>query len=134
MPPNIEEKLDLPPASDIETETSAVEVEKEDEKIYHGRLELHVVPAVEFQQMAVFEKLLLEIPNLRLIGKGGSNYGTSWAEIELSEPMPILMILKRLSPVKEVVAHGNIIIVSLEVRHAVYGNWSLLKQAFSFQA
>jgi hypothetical protein len=69
--------------------------------------------------MAVLEELLLKVPNSRLIGLGGSTDDTSWAEIELSEPLPLVSILKRMSPVKEVVAYGNNIIIALNDSHSI---------------
>lgn len=107
-------ELELSPASNIEPEASTVPVEKFDEKVYEGRLELNIVRPVDSSQMAVFEKLLLQVPNSRLIGRGGSIGEENWTEIELSEPLPMLSILKRMSPVKEVLAYGNNIVIALK--------------------
>jgi len=72
--------------------------------------------------MDMIEKPLLRLPNLRLIGRGGSSDGTTWVKIELGEPLPILKILKQMLPVKEAVAYGNNIVISLNARQAVYDN------------
>jgi len=117
-PANLEE-VEFSPASDIEPEASAVPVENDDEQVYKGRLELQIMRPVDSSQMDMLEKLLLQVPNSRLIGRGGSIDEKSWAEIELSEPLPMLTILKRMSPVKEVVAYGNNIIIALKDRQPV---------------
>jgi vacuolar-type H+-ATPase subunit H len=86
------------------------------DKMYEGKLELDIVPPVDSKQKAHLEKLLAEVPNLRVTGRGGSSDGVSWAEIELAQPSPMLSILRQMSPVKEVVAYGNNIIIALKAR------------------
>ena len=87
----------------------------DEEKSYKGRLELDILPPIDFNQIAALEKLLLQVPQLKIVGKGGSSAG-NWAEIEVVEPIPLLKILKRMPPVKEVVEHGSNIIVALRAR------------------
>ena len=55
------------------------------------------------------------MPQLKVIGKGGSSAG-NWAEIEVTEALPLLKMLKKMAPVKEAVEHGNNIIVALKTR------------------
>jgi F0F1-type ATP synthase membrane subunit b/b' len=105
--------LKLSPGSDIALEASTLGEENQ-EKAYKGRLELQVLQPVNPSQMALLEKLLREVPNSRLVGKGGSTGEISWTEIEISEPLPLISILKRMPPVEEVVAYGNNIIIALK--------------------
>lgn len=107
-------KEDEPSAvCNVEPETGNALAEENDEKVYKGRLELDIVPPIDFNQLVSFKKLLLQVPNLRLIGMGGSEDGPNWAEVECSEPLPLVTILKQLSPVKKVTAQGNHIIIAL---------------------
>lgn len=105
--------LKLSPGGDIALEASTLGEENQ-EKAYKGRLELQVLQPVNPSQMALLEKLLHEVPNSRLVGKGGSTGEISWTEIEISEPLPLISILKRMPPVEEVVAYGNNIIIALK--------------------
>jgi hypothetical protein len=106
-------------AGNVDPETGNVFAKEDDKKDYKGRLEIDIVPPIDFSQLISLEKLLLKVPNLRLIGRGGSDDGRSWAEIECSEPLPIVTILKQMSPVKEVATHRNHIIIALKAKQAV---------------
>lgn len=107
-------------AEDVESEIGVAPTDETDKKDYKGRLKLSIVPQVDFRQMATIENLLAKIPDLRLIGRGGSSDGISWAEVELGQPLPILMILKRMLPIKEVVTYRNNIIITLEAGQSAY--------------
>jgi len=100
----------------IKSETGSVLAEEDDKKEYKGRLELDIVPPIDSSQLASLEKLLLQVPNLQLIGRGGSDDGRSWAEVNCSEPLPVVTLLKQMSLVKEVAAYGNHIIIALKAR------------------
>ena len=80
---------------------------------------IDIVPPIDFSQLISLEKLLRKVPNLQVIGRGGSDDGRSWAEVECSEPIPIVMILKQMSPVKEVAAHSNHVIIALNEKQRV---------------
>lgn len=93
--------------------------QKEEERVYKGRLELIIVPPAHFSQIASLEKLLMQMPKVRLLGKGGSEDGGSWVDVELTEPMPIVTVLKKMTPVQEVVEYANNLIISLKTKQAV---------------
>jgi hypothetical protein len=87
---------------------------KDEERDYEGRLELTILAPIDVQQKRDFEKLLAEVPDLHLIGNGGSSDGSNWLEIELNQSMPFVSALKQMPPVRKVAAHGNNIIVALK--------------------
>jgi len=87
---------------------------KDEERNFEGRLELTILAPIDVKQKKDFEKLLAEIPNLHLMGDGGSNDGSNWLEIELNQSIPLVSMLKQMPPVKKVVSHGNNIIVALK--------------------
>ena len=66
-----------------------------------------------------FEEQLLKIPHLRLIAKGGSADGETWANVELDEPLCIVKLLKEIPTVKTVFGHKDRVIVSLENKQAI---------------
>ena len=105
--------------NNIELETSDVFDEEDERKTYEGKLEIDIVPPIDFSQLINLEKLLRKVPNLQVLGRGGSDDGRSWAEVECSKPLPIVTILKQMSPVKEVAAHSNHIIIALKEKQAV---------------
>ena len=70
------------------------------------------LPYLEAQ--AKYEKLLTEVPDLHLMGDGGSSDGSNWLEIELNQSIPLVSMLKQMPPVKKVASHGNNIIVALK--------------------
>ena len=74
------------------------------------------MPPIDSNQLVTLEKLLLQVPNLQVIGQGGSDDGRSWAEVNCVEPLPMVMILKQMPPVKEVAAYGSNIIIALKAR------------------
>jgi hypothetical protein len=119
VPNTLKKGKEYPAASNVEPETGNVFAKEDDKRDYKGRLEIDIVPPIDFSQLISLEKLLLKVPNLRLIGRGGSDDGRSWAEIECSEPIPIVTILKQMSPVKEVATHRNHIIIALKAKQAV---------------
>lgn len=87
---------------------------KDEEKGYEGRLELTILAPIDVQQKRDFEELLTEVPDLHLIGNGGSSDGSNWLEIELNQSIPLVSMIKQMPPVIKVAAHGNNIIVALK--------------------
>jgi len=86
---------------------------KDEERDYEGRLELGILAPINTKQKKAFEELLTEVPDLHLLGSGGSSNGSSWLEIELDQPIPLVSMLKQMPPVIKVAAHGNNILVAL---------------------
>ena len=86
---------------------------KDEERDYEGRLELGILAPINAEQKKAFEELLTEVPDLHLLGSGGSSDGSSWLEIELDQPIPLVSMLKQMPPVIKVAAHGNNILVVL---------------------
>ncbi len=80
----------------------AIAVKEDNGRTYQGRLELFMAPSPRVDQIANFEKCLLQMPHLRLVGKGSSADGKTWTEVEISEPLPLLEFLKRMPLVKDV--------------------------------
>jgi len=87
---------------------------KDEERNYEGRLELTILAPIDVKQKKDFEKLLTEVPDLHLMGDGGSSDGSNWLEIELNQSIPLVSMLKQMPPVKKVASHGNNIIVALK--------------------
>ena len=102
--------------SKIEYETSQLTEEENGINEYVGKLELHIIPPIDFGQLSKFEKQLLHIPNLQVLGKGGSDNGIIWFEVNCSEPLPVENLLQQISPVKEMAKYGNYITISLNDR------------------
>ena len=86
----------------------------DEEKNYEGRLELTILAPIDVKQKKDLEKLLTEVPDLHLIGDGGSSDGSNWLELELNQSIPLVSMLKQMPPVKKVASHGNNIIVALK--------------------
>ena len=86
---------------------------KDEDRDYEGRLELGILAPINAKQKKAFNELLNEVPELYLLGSGGSSDGSSWLEIELNQPMPLVSMLKQMPPVMKVAAHGNNILVVL---------------------
>ncbi len=76
-------------------------------------LELHIMPPVDLGKLSVLKRQLLQIPNLQVLGEGGSNSGLIWFEVTYSEPPPIEGLLRKMSSVKEITRQGNYITISL---------------------
>ena len=87
---------------------------KDEERDYEGRLELTILAPIDVQQKKDFEKLLTEVPDLHVIGNGGSSDGSNWLEIELNQSIPLVSMIKQMPPVIKAAAHGNNIIVALK--------------------
>ena len=113
-----EEKRERAPARNIGLEAATAAGDNGNGRVYQGRLELFMAPPIDFKQMASFEKHLLKVPHLRLVGKGTFADGKTWAEVEITEPMPLLELLKGMPPVKEVVGSTKNIIVALRAAEA----------------
>ncbi len=86
---------------------------KDEDRDYEGKLELGILAPINAKQKKAFEELLAEVPDLQLLGSGGSSDGSSWLEIELNQPLPLVSMLKQMPPVVKVAAHGNNILVAL---------------------
>ncbi len=115
--PNASQKEnEYPATSKIEFETSEVTEREDAINEYIGKLELHIMPPVDLGQLSKFEKQLLHVPNLQILGKGGSANGIIWFEINYSEPLPVENLLQQISPVKEIAKHGNYLTISLNDR------------------
>lgn len=100
-------------ARNVEPKTGTV-VEKDGEKVYQGSVALDILPPVNSKQIASLEKLLLGVPYIRLMGKGGTDSGKSWFGVEITEPLPLRVILESMPPVKEVFEYGKTITVKLK--------------------
>jgi len=90
----------------------AIAVKEDNGRTYQGRLELFMAPSPRVDQIANFEKYLLQMPHLRLVGKGSSADGKTWTEVEISEPLPLLEFLKRMPLVKDVMGSTDNITVA----------------------
>ncbi len=115
--PNASQKeTEYPATSKIEYETSELTEIENRTNGYDGKLELHIMPPLDFGQLSKFEKQLLQVPDLQLLGKGGSDSGITWYEVNYSEPPLVVNLLRQISPVKEVAKYGNYITISLNDR------------------
>lgn len=112
--PNPSEKETAYPAtSEIEYEVSEPAEIENGTNGYDEKLELHIMPPSDYGQLSKFEKQLLQVPDLQVLGKGGSDSGIIWYEVNYSEPLPVENLFRQMSPVKEVAKHGNYVTISL---------------------
>jgi vacuolar-type H+-ATPase subunit H len=88
--------------------------DQEQEPIFEGKVELEILPPVHSGQKSLVDKLLREIPQLRIVSNGGLDDGTNWMEIELGQPTPVISFLQRMPPVKQVAAYGNCLVIALK--------------------
>ncbi len=116
MPDASQKENEHSATSKIEYETSELTEREDAINEYTGKLELHIMPPLDFGQLSKFEKQLLQVPGLQLLGKGGSDSGITWYEVNYSEPPLVVNLLRQISPVKEVAKHGNYITISLNDR------------------
>jgi len=116
VPNTSEKESEYPATSKIEYETSELTEIENRTNGYDGKLELQIMPPVDFGQLSKFEKQLLQVPDLQLLGKGGSDSGITWYEVNYSEPPLVVNVLRQISPVKQVAKHGNYITISLNDR------------------
>ncbi len=91
----------------------------EENQTYQGRLKIDIAPPVDSEQLANLEQNLLKTPNLRVIVKGGAEDGSAWIEIEISKPLPLLDIFRKLPGVKDVVGAKSYIIVAMKSKQLV---------------
>jgi len=81
---------------------------------YGGKLDLKLVSLVDSVQVRRFEKLLFQVPDLKVeLISGSADKGTS-ISVFASEPMPLLDILREMPPVNQVESAGNTFRVTLK--------------------
>jgi len=80
-------------------------------------MELKVLPPVDFAKIERLEKHLSQAPQLKLIGRGGSDDGTPWIRLELGKPLPLVKLLKKMPMVKDVFAIKDSVYVLLNNEH-----------------
>jgi len=102
-----------------ESGTDELPTKEKNERTYAGRLKLHIAQPGNSTQNRNFEEQLLKIPHLRLIAKGGSADGESWANVELDEPLRIVKLLKEIPTVKTAFGHKDRITIALENKQAI---------------
>jgi len=113
VPNPSEKETEYPATSKIECKISELTEMENGTNGYDEKLELHIMPPSDSGQLSKFEKQLLKVPDLQVLGKGGSDSGIIWFEVNYSEPLPVENLLRQISPVKEVAKHGNYVMISL---------------------
>jgi hypothetical protein len=88
--------------------------EMDDGKLYHGTLELDIPPPVDSIHLGRFLKHLREVPDLQLLLVGDSAGKKTRVTVFIGKPLPLLSVLKEMTPVKSVVERENSIQVVLE--------------------
>jgi F0F1-type ATP synthase membrane subunit b/b' len=88
----------------------------ENHQTYCRRLKIEIASPVDHGQMALLEQQLMETPNLRVVMNGGSE-GGAWLLVELTEPMDMLDILKKIPNIKDVAGTDDSIKVDLRTEH-----------------
>ncbi len=83
-------------------------------QVYKGKLKVDIAPPADSEQINDMERQLLQNDNLRILAKGGAEDGSAWLELEISQPLPLLSILRKIPCVKEVVGAKSYIIVALK--------------------
>ena len=66
--------------------------------------------------MVKLQQYMRDVPDLHLVSVGGSSEGKTAAIIALNKPLPLVSVLKGMSPVKAVVKDGKKVLVTLEAR------------------
>jgi vacuolar-type H+-ATPase subunit H len=102
-----------------EMKTASSSLADNENPTYQGRLKIDIAPPVDNDQLNNLEQNLQKNPNIQVLVKGGAEDGSAWIEIELSKPMTLLDILRKLPGVKDVVGAKSYIIVALKSRQLV---------------
>ncbi|MFH0914237.1 MAG: hypothetical protein V1849_02990 [Chloroflexota bacterium] len=89
---------------------------RDDDSFYQGRLQLDIAPPIDLRQLSTLESHLRQIPQLRLVARGGSTGGRVWVEVEVSKPFPLVKALRDMPLIKEVIGYKDNIIVALKPR------------------
>ena len=92
----------------VEAETDAAATDKANDKLYKGRLELEIIPPVDFVQIRNLANCLHQPPDMLFVGLyGSSDDGGSEAKniavVDVSQPIPLLKLLKEISSIERVV-------------------------------
>ena len=72
------------------------------------RLDLVIVPPVEFAQLMRLERALRQVPGVRILGTGGSAGGGARMSLSFKEIADPLGMLRDLPPVEEVVSEEQL--------------------------
>lgn len=98
---NTELKEATPPV--LPEVTNASKADREQPALYHGEVELAILPPVNAAGLLQFQKMLRESFQLKIVRTHGSPSKGSLVTILLSEPQPLLQDLKQMPEVKEAV-------------------------------
>lgn len=100
-------------ANTTKSETTPALVDEENQT-YKGRLLIQFGPQINNEQLPGLEQNLLKVPNLSVLAKNQTEFGGARFEIEISEPSPILDILRSLPDVRNVVGGKTHIMVFMK--------------------
>jgi len=92
----------------IKTETDAAATSTADDKLCGGRIELEIMPPIDFMQIRNLANCLHRPPDIQLVGLYGSwddkrSEAKNIAVIDVSQPIRLLKLLKEMPPIKSVV-------------------------------
>ncbi len=108
------EPASLPVVEEMEYSVDPIRAEEDNKQFSKGDFEIAILPPSDYKQVATIETLLLQNPNIQILARGGTTNGTNWLEVKLSEPLPLIKYIRQMSPVKQVVAYGRNVIVSVK--------------------
>ncbi len=91
----------------------------EEDKTYQGRLKIDVAPPVDNEQVNVLEQHLMNTPGVQVIIKGGAQDGSAWIEVDISSPVSLLDVLRKIPGVKDVVGCKSYVIIAMKSRQLV---------------
>ncbi|HSW57936.1 MAG TPA: hypothetical protein VLH15_06010 [Dehalococcoidales bacterium] len=81
---------------------------------YNGKLKIDIAPPADSEQINELESHLVKSANLRVLARGGAADGSAWLELDISQPLPLLNVLRKIPCVKEVVGARSYIIAALK--------------------
>jgi vacuolar-type H+-ATPase subunit H len=91
----------------------------EEKRTYEGKLKIDIAPPVDREQLDNLSENLIHTSNLNVIQKGETEDGSAWIEIEISSPLPLIDILRKVPEVKDVVGCKSYIIIAFKSRQMV---------------
>lgn len=102
------------PVEEWEYSVDSISLDEDSRQFYERRFEIAILPPSDYKQVAIIEALLLQKPSIQILARGGTSNGTNWLQVEFGQPLLLTKHIRQMPPVKQVVAYGRNIIVSVK--------------------
>ena len=114
-------------ATIVETKPDAAAASMADDMLCKGRIELEIMPPIDFVQIRNLADCLHQPPDIQLVGLYGSwddksSEAKNIAVVDVSQPIPLLRLLKEMPPVKSVVQQEKKIGLVLKTEPLPFAN------------